>query len=210
MGLLACVMLLVAACQSLPLPARPPREPTASIFIVRRAWHIDIGFASADLQPPLRSLLNEFPPATYLEFGFGDRHYLLTRDHGTSTLLRALWPGPGLVLMTALRATPQEAFGAANVIELRLAEDRAHDLQMFVWRSMSRGDAPLQPVAAGPYAGSVFYDAIPSYSGLHTCNTWAAQALRAAGLPVHTTGVAFAGQVWSQVRRIARLEGASP
>ena len=29
--------------------------------------------------------------------------------------------------------------------------------------------------------GSLFLDAVPRYSGLHTCITWAAEALRAAG-----------------------------
>lgn len=207
MGLLACITLLTA-CHSPPI--RHTSEATSTIFVVRRTWHIDIGFATADLQPPLRSLLSEFPPASYLEFGFGDRHYLMTRDHGTATLLRALWPGPGLILMTALKATPQKAFGPANVIELRLSPKRSLDLQMFVWRSMTRADPPLKPVANGPYPGSVFYAATPRYSGLHTCNTWAAEGLKSAGLPVHSTGVEFAGQVWSQVARIARLGPTDP
>jgi hypothetical protein len=47
---------------------------------------------------------------------------------------------------------------------------------------------------------------VPKYSALHTCNTWASEVLRAAPLRTHRWGVLFAGQVWSQVRRLQRLE----
>jgi hypothetical protein len=49
---------------------------------------------------------------------------------------------------------------------------------------------------------SLFFAAAPKYSAVHTCNTWAAEALRAAGLPIHSRGVVFASQLWSQIRRI--------
>jgi uncharacterized protein (TIGR02117 family) len=205
----AALCLLVLACRS----ARPPDpvpDATLPIFVVRRAWHIDVGFAAPDLQLPLRSVLLEFPTAAYLEFGFGDRHYLLTRDHGPATLLGALWPGPALVLVTALRATPQEAFGAGNVIVLRVTPEQAQAMQKFIWHTMTASDAAIRPVAAGPYEGSVFYAAVPEYSALHTCNTWAAQALRAAGLPIHSTGVEFAGQLWSQLQAMQPSAGPGP
>lgn len=115
----------------------PAPPATALVYIVRRAWHIDIAFAAADLQQPLRSLSATVPQAQYLEFGFGDRHYLLTRNHGTSTLFAAVWPGASLILMTALKATPQEAFGAKHVVVLRVSEAQAVSIQNFVWGSMS-------------------------------------------------------------------------
>ena len=42
------------------------------------------------------------------------------------------------------------------------------------------------------------------YSAVHTCNTWAAETLRAGGLPVHAAGVIFAGQLWTQMSRLQR------
>lgn len=207
------MLLVLAGCQNIaPPPAAVPaagivpvtapetdRPQTAAVYIVRRSWHIDIGFAVADLQPPLRAISDAVPQARYLEFGFGDRHYLMTRDHGTTTLLAAVWPGASLILMTALKATPQEAFGAEHVVVLHVRAAQAASVQNFIWGSMT---APA-PVADGPYPGSVFYGGTQHYSGLHTCNTWAAEALRAGALPVHSTGVLFAGQLWSQVQRLA-------
>jgi hypothetical protein len=183
---------------------RPSADASSVVYVVRRSWHIDIGFAAADLRPPLASLRGEFPSAVYLGFGFGDRHYLMNGQHGAGNLLAALWPGAGLILMTALTATPQQAFGAPNVLELRVTRGQSAQIQSFIWHTLTSDQAEVKPLAPGPYDGSVFYAAIPKYSALHTCNTWAAQTLQSADLPVHSTGVEFAGQLWSQAQRIAR------
>jgi uncharacterized protein (TIGR02117 family) len=189
-----------------PAPQRLSAEANERVYIVRRSWHIDVGFAVAELQPPLASLRAAYPSARYLEFGFGDRHYLMTRHAGAGTLLSALWPGPGLILMTALNASPQQAFGADNVLELRVSARQSEELQQFIWHTMTSDQDRVTAVAPGPYDGSAFYPAIPKYSALHTCNTWAAESLHSAQLPIRSTGVEFAGQLWSQARRLQRMQ----
>ena len=62
----------------------------------------------------------------------------------------------------------------------------------------------------GPYEESVYFLATQKYSAFHTCNTWGAEALRAAGFHVHTAGVIFAGQLWIQARRLKRDETNAP
>jgi hypothetical protein len=47
----------------------------------------------------------------------------------------------------------------------------------------------------------VFYAATGTYDLSHTCNTWTAEALRAAGAPVSAAGVVFAGQLLDQLGR---------
>ena len=174
------------------------------IYVARRGWHIDIGFAVADLQPPLASLANEFPRVQSLFFGFGDRHYLESKGHHAPALFVALWPGPGLILLTSLTATPQAAFGAPHVMAFEVTVRQAREAQAFVWRSL----ADHQSLAAGPYEGSRYFAATPRYSALHTCNTWAAQTLAAAALPVRSAGVIFAWQLWGQLRRLEKLDSA--
>jgi len=61
------------------------------------------------------------------------------------------------------------------------------------------------PVVAGPHAVgsySAYYESIQHYSALHTCNTWAAEALQSANLPVSSSGVEFSSQLWQQVRKL--------
>jgi Protein of unknown function (DUF2459) len=184
-------------------PARFRTEPATTVYVARRKWHIDVGFAAADLGP-LAFAGAEFPGAKYLFFGFGDRRYLLAKHHNAPVLSGALWPGPGLILLTALKGTPAAAFGSSQVIEIELSGSQARSVQSFIRGSIAdrAAYAPV-PYEKGPYDGSVYYAASAGYSALHTCNTWAAQTLRTGDVPVRSRGVIFAGQLWSQVRKLA-------
>ena len=173
------------------------------IYVVRRGWHMDIGFAAGDLQPPLKDAVDQFPGVRYLFFSFGDQRYLLAKDRNAPVLLAALWPGRGMILATAVASSPQDAFGAAHVVALSVTQKQARDTQAFVWHSLENG---VTPYATGPYEGSLYFAATPRYSAFHTCNTWAAESLRAAALPIHSAGVIFAGQLWSQVRRLEKKQ----
>jgi len=182
-----------------PLGARHAGRDAGSIttvYVARRKWHIDVGFAAADLGP-LAPVSAEFPAATYLFFGFGDRHYLLAKNHNAPVLLGALWPGPALILLTTLLGPPAQAFGESQVVELELPTARVRAIQSFIRSSI----ADPAPYAKGPYAGSLYYAARQRYSALHTCNTWVAEALRAGEVPVRARGVLFASQLWPQVRK---------
>ena len=209
------LLLLLTACSTTPpRPAQPHSAQVADtsgvIYLVRRQWHVDIGFATADLQPPLASLHADLPAARYLLFGFGDRHYLLDKDQGLGGMLAALWPGPGLMLVTGVASTLQAGFGDGNVIEIPVTPAQAADAQAFVWQSLAANNGAIAPLRAGPYDDSLYYASSARYSGLHTCNTWAAQGLRAAHLPVHSEGVEFAGQLWRQALRLNPGPGADP
>jgi hypothetical protein len=124
-------------------------------------------------------------------------------------LLSAIWPGGGIVLVTALSASPGEAFGASHVTALTVTAEQMQALQSFVWTSFETQNGALRDPLPGPYEDSLYFIARAKYSALHTCNTWAAQALRAGGFHVHTAGIIFAGQLWRQVRRLGREERAS-
>jgi uncharacterized protein (TIGR02117 family) len=200
----------LAGCTTAP-PVRPMAHSDASgslvtVYLARRKWHIDVGFATADLDPPLRPMTAEFAAARYLFFGFGDRRYLLTKSRSAPLLLGALWPGPALLLVTAIKDPPDFAFGPSQVVRLELSADQVHAIQSFIRASIPGSD--LTPLAAGPYADSAYYPASQPYSALHTCNTWAAEALRAGGQRIRSTGVIFASQLWHQVMRLRdQLQG---
>jgi hypothetical protein len=176
--------------------------PTVTIYVIKRSWHTDIGFDTADLHPPLASLRPALPEAHYLLFGFGDKHYLLTRQNSFEGMIGAVWPGEGLVLMTGLEATPEQAFGVNGVTRLRVRAAQALKLEKFIWNTLATQDGVAAALAPGPYAGSLYYASTLRYSGIHTCNTWTAEGLQTAGLPVRSFGVEFSGQVWRQVRRL--------
>ncbi len=188
----------------MPAASQTPATPV-TVYVIRARWHTAVGFAVDDLTPPLSPLRAALPSGKYLLFGFGDRQYLLGRGPEASELIAALWPGAGVLMLTGLPGSPDAAYGASNVIRLRLRGAQARDLEMFIWASLEKPHGEIAPLNPGPYAETLYYASTLRYSALYTCNTWTADALGAATLPVHGTGVAFAGQVWAQVRRLPSL-----
>jgi hypothetical protein len=184
----------------------PTGGPATFIYVVRRGWHVDVGLAAAQLHAPLVSVREWVPSARYLLFGFGDKHYLLSHASSFDRLLGALFPGEGLVMLTGLEKTPEAVFGADEVVRLSVSAAQELDLEAFVWKTFATENDVARELGTDPDSGTLYYASVTRYSGLHTCNTWAAQALRAAGLPVHTWGVEFSSQVWSQVKKISQTQ----
>jgi len=200
--------LTLCACTATPTASVAAASAAAAplrLYVARRDWHIDVGFAVQDLGVPLSALRRQFPQARYLMFGFGDRHYLEAGNPRLPDMLAALWPGEGVVLVTALQGSPEQAFGRQQVIELPILEAQAREAQARITLTLALQQGQMQSDGPGPYEGSLYLRAAARYSALHTCNTWAAEVLAAAGLGVRSRGVIFAGQLWGQLQRLNRL-----
>jgi uncharacterized protein (TIGR02117 family) len=195
---IACLLLLLTGCAG---PALPPPANAAAVIVVDRGWHTDIGLPADALDHRFDALRARFPGATNFTFGFGERLYVQKRDRTVLDALRALLPSDGMVLVTALNTTPAAAFGADAVVALAVSADGLAGVEDFVRNAMRDNPAGTPEfVGDGPYPGSAFYASTHTYDGLFTCNTWTAQGLRAAGVPVTSGGVLFASEVMGQVR----------
>jgi uncharacterized protein (TIGR02117 family) len=196
------IALFLIGCSTVPRQAATPVPEGANrIYVIDRGWHTEIGLPVAELHGKLARVAADFPGATSLTVGFGDRVYLLDRDTDFFDMLRALFPGKAALLVTALSAPPEVAFGADNVVMLAIAKPQLDALEGLL-ASYFATDPAGQPLrlADGPYKGSTFFASDATYDALHTCNTWTAEILRAGGYEVSTTLVIFAHQVMAQAR----------
>jgi hypothetical protein len=194
----------LAACSTIPLtPANGP--PATTIDVVERGWHTDVCVQVQDMPDLQAWLAQDFVGATHLCFGF-KREFAMTREHSILATLSALWPGRGAILMTVLRDTPVAAYGADKVVTLQVAEAGKARLAAYLEQSVQR-DELSDPVRLGdgPYGGSLYFGATANYAGYYTCNTWTADALRSAQLPVDGT-ILFAGTVLRQAREVAACQ----
>lgn len=179
------------------------------VSVVERDWHTDIALRAEDMDGPLASIRARFPGVRTVLFGFGDRHYLTDRRPGFIDMLLAAFPGPGALLVTGLRTTPAEAFGAANVVDLAVTGAGLRRILDFLWHAFAAGEAGRPwALGGGPYPGSLFYASADTYALTHTCNTWTAEALQAGGTTVSAAGVLFATQVMQRARAAARSSSA--
>ena len=192
---------LLAACTVPSKPMPPVPEDAERVYVIDRGWHTDIGLPVAELGGKLALIAGDFPGAETLTIGFGDRTYLLDRTTNFLDMIRALLPGRAAMLVTGLRAPPEAAFGAQNVVTLAIGQQQLAALEAYLVRyfATDRAGKPLR-LADGPYPGSLFFASEATYDALHTCNTWTAEALRAGGFPVSTTLVIFAHQVMTEAR----------
>ncbi len=190
--------LLLNACSDLPPP--DPGPAVATVYVVERGWHTDIGLAAGPGLGPLRPFENEFPGASFFEFGFGERDYLEAHEATPGLMLRALFPSEGLILVTALNASPAQAFAAYRVVERPVSGEGLARLTQFIAGSIEwLPDGRPRLEARGPYDGSLFYASPTRYDLFETCNTWTARGLRAAGVPVSAVGVVSDSQLLDQL-----------
>jgi uncharacterized protein (TIGR02117 family) len=192
----------VTGCGTTNPVARYPESapPTEAIYVISGGWHTELGLPLEALSGPLAALVPDFPNAGYLIFGWGARDYYMAEKPGIGDLLRAATPGPAVMLVIPLQISPEMFFGPSNVFALPTPPEGIRRLSHFLWEYLDQDEkgAPHR-IGVGPYPQSVFYASTGTYNLGHTCNTWTAEALRVAGLPVSTSGVVLAGQVLDQL-----------
>jgi uncharacterized protein (TIGR02117 family) len=197
--LLGC---LAACVQLAPSPpAEFAAEPrTEAIYVLHGGWHTELALSVQLIDGPLAALYRDFPAARTLVFGWGARDYYMAQNPGLADAMRALSPGPAVMLVTGLPAAPAPS---ENAFILFVSRPGMVRLSHWLWNELAKDAAGPQRISAGPYPESVFYAATGSYDASHTCNTWTAEALRVAGLPVTTAGTVFADQVTAQLAPFA-------
>ena len=97
-------------------------------------WHTELGLPLAEVSGPLAALKPEFPSARYLVFGWGARDYYMARNPDIGDILRALAPGPAVMLVIPLQTRREAFFGAPNVFVLQLSRDGVVRLAKYLLR----------------------------------------------------------------------------
>jgi uncharacterized protein (TIGR02117 family) len=204
----ALLAILTAACTV--SQSKPPSD-SAIVYLIERGWHTDIGLPVGEIAGPLVALEKPYPGVTMLVFGFGERQFLVDRNKDFGAMLKALWPSKSALLLTALKATPEAAFGRSNVVALPVSPAGLQRIEAGIWQEFEQSPSG-EPIflAIGPYPGSDFYAASDTYFGLYTCNTWTADILSTGELPMPVVGVLFSGQVMGMARWIGAHHAASP
>lgn len=111
-----------------------------------------------------------------------------------------IWSSAGGPATITCHETPDSRICYERRFRDRQSHGDADRLSQFLSGYVAK-DAEGTPrrIGAGPYPGSVFYASTGTFDLAHTCNTWSAEALRAAGLPVSSVGVVYAGQLIEQL-----------
>ncbi len=150
-------------------------------------WFRSNGFHTALLLPRVpHPGLPPHPEARWYDCSWGDSAYFTTPgDPPLGLTLKALfWPTPTVLHVRPLTEAAREDWSRSETfIELRLDSGGFEALHQFVARSFACDSAgKLQTVGDGWGSDARFYRARGRYTAFYTCNSWTADALRAAGL----------------------------
>jgi uncharacterized protein (TIGR02117 family) len=203
---LLLLILLVTACSGTPKPCTP--VPAGEVvYVVEQGWHAEIGIPVKELKGEMTYFKDEFPGAEYIMFGYGKKTFFTAPPNAVSEYFIGPFPGTGAIHAVGLNAPPTEAYGERYTTVLHLPKGGSTSLSNFIWDDLAKDkDGKPTVVARSKNPDGLFYAAESRYNMFHTCNTWTADALQDAGLPVSGNGVVFAGGVMSQVAKRAAMQ----
>lgn len=174
----------------------------ARVWVLDSGWHTGLILPREELGPTLSRLLQPEHATHYIMFGWGNRRFYMAPNPTLGMDIAALFPSQSVVLVEACDRSPPACYtSAVKLRTVSIPQGGLTRLDSYLVASMQTdAHGQLEPLAAGPDAGSEFYASALSYDAFHTCNTWTAEALQVAGLPVSYHGVIFAAQLWRQLQ----------
>ena len=183
----------------------PQGNSVRTVFVVHDAWHAAIVVKTADIPVAVLPEVRDFPSAEYLEFSWGDRDYFPAPDAGIGLALKAAcWSSGSILHVVGFKEAVKNFFPNAKIIDIHLSEENFQRLIKFISDTFSRPNSPM-PAEARPglFPQGRFYAAEGRFSLLRTCNTWVAEALSSAGLPIRPGYVITAANLSHQLQPLA-------
>src|SRR5262249_19856196 len=120
----------------------------------------------------------------------------------------AVFSRDSVLHVVGLPTRPKPAFAAEDVVEIGLSRPGFDTLARFVDGTFDRAGQPAASAQGrGLYGDSAFYPAGGRHPLLNTCNSWIADALRAAGLPITPVYAMTAGNLMWQLSRLPKTSG---
>ena len=184
----------------------PGETSCKTVFIVHNAWHASIVMNSGDLSHDALPELSDFPGAKFIEFSWGDRDFFPDPNSGVWAALRAaFWSGGSVLHLVGFSENVGQFYRGAEIFELRLVPAAQRRMIRYMSQAFARPDSNSRAQASpGLFPYSRFYPATAKFSVLRTCNTWVAEALASAGLPISPGAVLTAGSLASQLADIGK------
>lgn len=202
-GLLLAIFssVLIIGCEDAVPGLYPPGRDKVTVHVVDHGYHTGIIVPAAEARHLLPTL-PDLPDGAFLEIGWGDAAFYQARGESVPLALRALFSDTDAVLhIAAFNNWPRRYFPESDVVDLTLSRDGFVAMMQFIADSAALKSGRAIVIGPGLYGSSRFYQAQGSYTLFHTCNHWAAEAIRASGFPITPAYGVTSGNVMFQIER---------
>lgn len=191
----------LASCASAVTECRSVERVT--IEIVRHRWHTGIIIPRGEIAAPLAFLEERFPEAAYFELGWGDNRFYREPDSNWLIARALFWPTDTVLHVVGLQR-PAAELPHGDLLSLSLPRENVFRLQQALASDFRLRDGEPVAVEPGLYGESTFYEAHGNFWFANTCNTWTAERLDHAGVPLRTFMTLTADSVMDQLREAKR------
>jgi len=183
-----------------------------SVFLIHNSWHAALAIRVSDIGRTALPEARDFPGAEYLEISWGDADYFPAPHSGFFDALKAaFWSRGSVIHVVGFSGSIDKTYPGAEILEIRLDENGFGRMLTFISDDFARpGPGSPAHAASGLFPNSRFYLAKSSFSALRTCNTWVAEALQAAGLPLNTRFVITSAALAKEVKPFAARKSTNP
>lgn len=181
------------------------------MWVVRHGFHSRLAVRRADIDPAVWPESRALGEVEYLEVGWGDRDFYPKPEpslwDALDTIVRRT---PAALHVGGFDPAPPQFLSDRPMVRIPVSERGLRALARFIHDAYERDPAGRTVrIRPGYYPRSWFYAATGRYHALtHNSNHWAAQALRAAGVPVDPTTATTAGALLAQACRFGTAVGA--
>ncbi len=182
-------------------------EMTKHVYVVHNDWHAAMVVEASALVAAEIPEAAHFPGAEYLEISWGDADFFPAAEGGIGLALKAAFWSSGSVLhVVGFEGSIKDAYRGAEIIEIALSDREFQQIIRFVSAEFNR-KSHMQAAAPRPglFPRSRFYAANGEFGVFRNCNTWVAEALSAADLPVTPGYVLTAGSVARQIKQFGTV-----
>jgi hypothetical protein len=170
------------------------------VYIVGQGWHVEIGIPVEELDENMSFYRDIFPDARVIMFSYGKKTFFIAPPETVSEYLLGPFPGAAAIQVVGLSVIPTEAYPPEDTVTLILPPNGSQSLSAHIWKDLVKDESGKpQLVARSTHPLGLFYAAQSEYNLLHTCNTWATDALHNAGLPVSNDNIILSKQAMSRV-----------
>jgi uncharacterized protein (TIGR02117 family) len=203
-------LFLISCSSTTELQSLAHGQASKTVYVIHDYWHSAIVIRTSDIPREVLPEVRDFPDAEYMEFSWGDRDYFPHPDPGIRLALKAaFWSSGSILHVVGFRGAVEEFYPQAHIIEIPVPHAEWPRLIQFVSDTFTRNDPTTRAEPRpGLYNTGRFYLANGRFSLFRTCNTWIAEALSSAGLPINPSTVITAGTLGRRVEALGTLKHA--
>lgn len=178
------------------------------IYLVKEGWHTGLMIPVNDFTKQTLPVINYFDGFEYVDIGWGDEDFYQAPEFNLYLAAKAiLIPTPSVIRIDGYK------FKIEKIIEWRefaimftLSNDEYLKLCEFINLSFRYNKKNEIIVSMREEKKPIiFFKSVHSYCYIRTCNTWAAEALQAAGYDFDTFGLVTSTQLYAKLKKFGKV-----